>query len=137
MIVDDDAAMREMLVSLLEPEGFVAETSGSAAEALEWVRERDFDVVLSDVRMPGGSGLELVGEVREARPDTPIVLMTAFGSLDSGRGRDAAGAFDYITKPFKRDAVLVALERASEHRSLRQENVRLAVRSIVRPRSVS
>jgi DNA-binding NtrC family response regulator len=125
LIVDDDVAMREMLVSLLEPEGFAAETAASALEALERVRERDFDVVLSDVRMPGGSGIELVGGVREARPDTPIVLMTAFGSLDSAVAAMRAGAFDYITKPFKRDAVLVALERASEHRSLRQENVRL------------
>ena len=88
-------------------------------------RERDFDAVLSDIRMPGKDGVALLGELREARPETPVILMTAFGSIDSAVEAMRDGAFDYITKPFKRGAVLAALERAFERRALEQENRRL------------
>jgi DNA-binding NtrC family response regulator len=125
LVVDDDQAMREMVVALLEDAGHFAAGADGADSAVEQLKESDFDVVLSDVRMPGRSGLELLGEVRELRPETPIVLMTAFGSIDSAVEAMLAGAFDYITKPFKRDAVLVSLERAFEHRNLQQENRRL------------
>ncbi len=125
LVVDDDSAMREMLASLLEPEGFAVETAATADQALEHLRERDFDVVLSDIRMPGRSGIALAGEMRDVRARTPVVLMTAFGSFDTAIEAMRAGAFDYITKPFKREAVLVTLERALEHRALEQENARL------------
>jgi DNA-binding NtrC family response regulator len=122
LVVDDDAPMREMIVSLLEDEGIHAEAAGSASEALERLGKAECDVVLSDIRMPGRSGVELLGEIRELRPDTPVVLMTAFGSIDSAVEAMQAGAFDYVTKPFKRDALLVALERAFERRALEAEN---------------
>jgi DNA-binding NtrC family response regulator len=104
LVVDDDKAMREMLTSLLEADGFEAGEAESADEALERLRDRDWGAVLSDIRMPGKSGIELLGEVRAVRPGTPV---------------------DYVTKPFNRDAVLVALERAFEHRALEDENRRL------------
>jgi DNA-binding NtrC family response regulator len=122
LVVDDDAPMREMIVSLLEDEGIHAEAAGSASEALERLGKAECDVVLSDIRMPGRSGVELLGEIRELRPETPVVLMTAFGSIDSAVEAMQAGAFDYVTKPFKRDALLVALERAFERRALEAEN---------------
>ena len=98
LVVDDDVAMREMLVSLLEEHGTRAAAAGDAEEALERIRTEEFDAVLSDIRMPGKSGIELVGEIREARPDTPVILMTAFGTIDSA-GRRCVRAFDYITSP--------------------------------------
>ncbi len=125
LIVDDDAAMREMLVSLLEEEGLQASTADAADAAVEQVREDDFDAVISDIKMPGKDGVELVGELRALRPDTPVILMTAFGSIDSAVSAMRAGAFDYLTKPFKREHVLVALERAFERRELETENRRL------------
>jgi DNA-binding NtrC family response regulator len=125
LVVDDDAAMREMLASMLEPEGFVVDTAKTADEALERLRDRDYDLVLSDIRMPGRSGIALASDMRDLRARTPVVLMTAFGSLDSAVEAIRAGAFDYITKPFKREAVLVTLERALAHRALSEENVRL------------
>jgi DNA-binding NtrC family response regulator len=125
LVVDDDVAMREMLVSLLEEHGTRAAAAGDAEEALERIRTEEFDAVLSDIRMPGKSGIELVGEIREARPDTPVILMTAFGTIDSAVEAMRSGAFDYITKPFKRDEVLVVLERAFERRALEEENQRL------------
>jgi DNA-binding NtrC family response regulator len=102
LVVDDEPAMREMLVSLLEEEGIRARPAASAEEALETTRESDFDAVVSDIRMPGRDGIALLAELRQTRPDTPVILMTAFGSIDSAVDAMRSGAFDYITKPFKR-----------------------------------
>ncbi len=125
LIVDDDTAMREMLASLFRDRGYLVEEAASAAEALERADKQCFDVVLSDIRMPGKTGIEMVGELRERLPDTPVVLMTAFGSIDSAVESMRAGAFDYITKPFEPDAVVLTVERALERRALEEENRRL------------
>jgi DNA-binding NtrC family response regulator len=125
LVVDDDAAMREMLASLFASNGYEVETADSAESALEKNREAEFDAILSDVRMPGKSGTELVGELRELRPQTPVVLMTAFGSIDSAVEAMRVGALDYITKPFEPAAVQLTLERALERRVLEEENKRL------------
>ncbi|MDH3519536.1 MAG: sigma-54 dependent transcriptional regulator [Myxococcales bacterium] len=125
LIVDDDAAMRQMLGSLFGEQGYQVQQASSAAEALELASEREFDAILSDIKMPGKSGIAMVGELRHIRPDTPVVLMTAFGSIDSAVEAMRAGAFDYITKPFEPEAVLLTLERAIEQRALEEENRRL------------
>jgi len=125
LVVDDDEAMRDMVIALLEDCGHEAAAAHNADQALDCLRDREFDAVVSDIRMPGRSGVEMLGEIRELRPDTPVILMTAFGSIDSAVEAMQAGAFDYVTKPFKRDALLVSLERAFERRSLVQENRRL------------
>jgi two-component system, NtrC family, response regulator AtoC len=122
LVVDDDGAMREMLESLFQEQGYAVDTAGSVDAALERIADVEYDAVLSDIKMPGRSGMELVGELRRLRPDTPIVLMTAFGSIDSAVEAMRAGAFDYVTKPFEPDAVLFALERAFERRELELEN---------------
>jgi DNA-binding NtrC family response regulator len=125
LIVDDDRAMREMLSSLFKERGLWAEEAPSADAALALAAEHDFDAVLSDVRMPGLSGVELVGQLRRLRPRTPVILMTAFGSIDSAVDAMRSGAFDYLTKPFEPDAVVLAVERALEHRALALENEQL------------
>jgi DNA-binding NtrC family response regulator len=125
LIVDDDAAMRQMLESLFREQGYAVQEAGSADEAIERARETEFDAVLSDIKMPGKSGIEMVGELRQLRPETPVVLMTAFGSIDSAVEAMRAGAFDYITKPFEPEAVLLTLERAVERRALEEENRQL------------
>jgi len=122
LVVDDDRAMGEMVSALLEDHGIEALCAENADEALGHAIGRDFDVVLSDIRMPGTDGFELLGRLREARPGTPVVLMTAFGSIDSAVDAMRAGAFHYVTKPFKRDEVLSVLQRAFEHRTLEREN---------------
>jgi DNA-binding NtrC family response regulator len=125
LVVDDDRAMREMLTSLFKERGLAVEDAVSAGAALARAAEHDFDVVLSDVRMPGLSGVELVGQLRKLRPGTPVVLMTAFGSIDSAVEAMRTGAFDYLTKPFEPDAVILAVERALAHRALALENEQL------------
>jgi DNA-binding NtrC family response regulator len=126
--------MRDMVVALLEDEGHGAEGADGADAAIDRLREHEFDAVISDIRMPGCSGIEMLGHVRELRPDTPVIMMTAFGSIDSAVEAMQAGAFDYVTKPFKRDAMLVSLERAFERRTLEQEN-RLLRRAVDRTSS--
>src|SRR5262245_6158450 len=125
LVVDDDRAMREMLAALFKERGLFVEEATSADAALARAADQDFDVVLSDVRMPGLSGVELVGQLRRLRPGTPVVLMTAFGSIDAAVEAMRSGAFDYLTKPFEPDAVLLAVERALEHRALAVENEQL------------
>jgi DNA-binding NtrC family response regulator len=125
LIVDDDPDLRRMLCDLFRDGGYRVCDAPSAEAALELARERDLDAVLSDVNMPGKSGLELVGELRRVRPQTPVVLMTAFASVASAVEAMRAGAHDYITKPFANDVALIAIERALEHRALEEENRRL------------
>ena len=125
LIVDDDPAMGQMLASMLGDAGYQQTVATSAREALEAARHEDFDAVLSDIKMPGGSGVELVGQLREIRAGTPVVLMTAFGSIDSAVDAMRAGAFDYVTKPFRRGEITVVMDRALEHRALELENRRL------------
>jgi two-component system response regulator AtoC len=125
LVVDDDAAMRNLLTSLFREQGYQVDEAASCDEALERAREAEIDAVLSDIKMPGRTGIEMVGDLRRVRPGTPVVLMTAFGSIDSAVEAIRAGAFDYITKPFEPEAVLLAVERALEHRALEEENRRL------------
>ena len=125
LVVDDDSAMREMLVELLREESYAVCEAASVDEALQLASEREFDAVLSDIKMPGRSGLELLGEMRELRPATPVVLMTAFGSIDAAVDAMRAGATDYLTKPFEPEAVLLTLERTLDRRALEVENRRL------------
>ncbi len=125
LVVDDDRAMREMLASLFREQGFHVAEAGSADEATKALGESEFDVVLSDIKMPGKSGIQMVGDVRRLRPDTPVILMTAFGSIDSAVEAMRAGAFDYVRKPFEPDVVQLTVERALERRVLEEENRRL------------
>jgi len=125
LIVDDDRAMREMLASLFAERGFDISQAETADAALETATVEDFDAVLSDIRMPGMSGIEMTGRLRQLRPETPVLLMTAFGSIDSAVEAMRAGAYDYVTKPFEPEAVAFAVERAMERRALHRENARL------------
>ena len=125
LVVDDDLAMREMLTSMFNEEGYDAHAAASADEAIERSRDEEFDAVLSDIKMPGMSGIEMVAALREIRSDTPVVLMTAFGTIDSAVEAMRAGALDYVTKPFEPEVVLCSMERALERRALEQENRQL------------
>jgi len=125
LLVDDDRAMREMLRALFESNGYAVAEAESTESALEQAANLEFDVVLSDIRMPGRSGLQLVSELRRLRPQTPVVLMTAFGSMESAVEAMRVGAQDYITKPFESEAVLLTLRRVLETKAVMQENRRL------------
>ncbi len=126
LVVDDDPVMREMVAELLDEAGYrtvLAETAEVALAALD--DAPDFGCVLSDVQMPGMSGLELLGALRERCPETPVVLMTSFGSIETAVEAMRLGAHDFVTKPFQSERLLLTLERALENRELVDENRRL------------
>ena len=122
LVVDDDPAILEMCEDLLTEAGFDVQTCGSGQEALEAADEQDFDVVLSDLQMPGIDGLELIAAMRERRPETPVIIMTAFGTIEAAVAAMRGGALDFVTKPFRSEEMLVSLERAFERRALEEEN---------------
>mgnify|MGYP002629425767 CR=1 FL=1 len=123
IFIEDDAALRRMLATALERRGWEVVALTRAEEALERLdgTELDADVVLTDLFMPGLGGMELCRRLRELRPEIPVVVLTAFGSLDTAIEAIRAGAWDFVTKPVGVDALSIALDRAREHRSLRRE----------------
>lgn len=131
LVVDDEEAMRHMLDLLLRREGYEVHTadSGEAAiAALQGAGCPPVDVVLTDVRMPGLGGLGLVDWLCEHRPDATTIVMSAFGSVELALGAMHRGAYDYISKPFKQDEVVLAVRKAEERLRLRRENMALKAR---------
>jgi len=125
LVVDDEQSMCEALEAGLTPKGFDVRWTTSAVEALELLGKEEVDVVLTDLNMRGMDGLELCERIVANRPDVPVVLVTAFGTLDTAIAAMRAGAYDFITKPVKIDVLALALTRAVQHRTLREEVKRL------------
>ncbi len=125
LVVDDETAARSALSELLRDEGYVVHTAGDGFKALGQLDEWAPDIVVTDVQMPGMSGIELMEKVRERRPGTGVVVMTAFGSVENAVAAMQAGADDYLTKPVHFPELLLILERMLESTALRQENERL------------
>ena len=125
LIVDDDAAMGAMLVRGLGSKGFKARHVTSAAAAMAAFDADDFDAVVSDVRLGGMTGLELCERLAARRPEVPVILITAFGDLDTAIAAIRAGAHDFLPKPFEVDELALRVRRAVELRLLRAEVRRL------------
>src|SRR5262245_26454714 len=125
LLVDDDRDLCQWLESALSRRGFAVAWRTSADEALALCAEQDFDVVVSDLNLRGMNGLELCERLAGSRPDTPVVVITAFGSLESAVAAIRAGAYDFVTKPFEVEAIRLTLERAATHGALRREVKRL------------
>jgi DNA-binding NtrC family response regulator len=121
LVVDDDARMRELIVRVLAREGYAVRPLPRGQEALQALEEGPVDLVVSDIRMPEMDGLTLLQEVRRLAPETSVLMMTAFGSIDTAVQAIKAGAYDYLTKPFKNDELIVVVRRAMEERRLRAE----------------
>src|SRR5262245_38941072 len=125
LVVDDERGVCELLSTGLRKKGYDVAFRTSGQEAFDLLCAEDFDVVVTDLTMRGMNGLELCQRVAENRPDVPVVVITAFGSLDTATAAIRAGAYDFITKPFPLDALRLTLERALHHRALREEVRRL------------
>lgn len=128
LVVDDEEPVRHVLDLMLRREGYTVLTASSGEEALEKLGSEPVDVMLSDVRMPGIGGLGLVEKASEAYADLTIVVMSAFGSVELALDAMKRGAYDYISKPFKQDEVVLALRKAEERERLRRDNARLRSR---------
>jgi two-component system, NtrC family, response regulator AtoC len=121
LVVDDDARMRELVAKVLAREGYSVRPLPRGRDVLQALEEGPADLVISDIRMPEMDGLTLLQEVKRVAPETSMLLMTAFGSIDTAVQAIKAGAYDYLTKPFKMDEVIVVVRRAMEARRLRAE----------------
>ncbi len=125
LVVDDEPSVRHMLGHLLSREGYLVTTAESGKQALEELAAHPFDVVLCDVRMSEMDGMELLERILERHPNTTVILMSAYGTVDQALEAIKRGAYDYISKPFKKDEVLFCLKKAEERERLRRENERL------------
>ncbi len=125
LIVEDDPAQRQLIEEILNHAGFSTRVSPSAENALTLIDEEIPDLVLSDWRLPGESGLDLLRRVKAQTADVAFIMMTAYGTISNAVAAVRAGADDYLTKPFERQALLLAIERTLSTRQLLQENRRL------------
>ena len=125
LVIDDDPTQCELLDVELRKRGFSVVTRPGAEDALELIELDDFDIVVTDVNLLGMSGLELCKRIAHDHPDLAVVVITGYGSMETAIQAIRAGAYDFITKPFDMDALVLALERAVRHRALRREVTRL------------
>ncbi|HEY4684248.1 MAG TPA: sigma-54 dependent transcriptional regulator [Candidatus Acidoferrales bacterium] len=125
LVIDDEAEIREGLELLLGAEGFEVSAAPDAETALKYIEERPFDLVLLDVNLPGKDGLQFLNDLHRRDPDLPIILITAYGSIDMARAAFKSGAQDYISKPWNNDELLAQVAQAMQQRRLREENLQL------------
>jgi len=130
LLADDDENIRRVLEFQLSEAGYKISAAADGAEAFEIFTNNDFDCIITDLRMPKLSGLELLEKIKTLNAEIPVVVITAFGEVETAVSAMKAGAFDYINKPFNRDEILITLERALSFSETKSENRRL--REIVR-----
>lgn len=128
-VVDDDASVRRVLKMQLEEAGYRVVTAASVAEAQDLLTSQSPKLVITDLKMPGQGGLDLLREIREHHGDTTVIIITAFGSVETAVEAMKAGAYDYVTKPIDYEALVLAVHRAMERQSLLEEvrNLRAAL----------
>jgi DNA-binding NtrC family response regulator len=123
LVADDDKLSRELMVQILAEDGHAVVACSDGAEAVQRLEsDGEFDVVVSDIRMTDVDGLEVLAWVRKHAPETPVLLVTAFGNIDGAVDAIRRGAYDYISKPYQVDAIKLVVDRALRHRRLATEN---------------
>lgn len=132
LIVDDERSMREFLSILLEREGYAPESAENSEVALRMLAENEYELVISDVNMPGLDGIGLLGKIKASSPDTAVMMITAFSTTEQAVEAMKHGAYNYISKPFKVDEIKLLVRNAIEKRQLIRENARLRVQAEAR-----
>src|ERR1700730_6971163 len=125
LIVDDEPSILEFLAMLFESEGFAVEPTRSATEAQRALASKSYDLVLCDILMPDGNGLDLLKEIKGTSPNTAVVMMTAYTSTKSAIEAMKLGAYDYVSKPFDVEELKILVQKALERAELADENVYL------------
>ncbi|MCI0407851.1 MAG: sigma-54 dependent transcriptional regulator, partial [Acidobacteria bacterium] len=121
LIAEDEGTLREGLSQAFSESGFKVVQAASGREAIEKMERQVFDLVVTDMKMPGGDGMDVLRRARNANEDTPVIIMTAFGTVEGAVEAIKQGAYDYIQKPFSIDELEVKIQRALEHRRLLQK----------------
>lgn len=122
LIVDDEDNVRRVVAELLQDEGYVTQTADCAQQAIEYLDDQPFDLLISDIKMPDQDGLWLMEQVQRRHPDVAVVLMTGFGQIDTAVTALRHGASDYLTKPIRIQQLTTSVERALDRRRLKLEN---------------
>jgi len=125
LVIDDDIEMCELLSDVLKGAGWSVMTISDSLEASRILRKEEFDVIITDLKMKGLKGLDLLEEARKMAPLTPVIIITAFGTIESAIKAMKMGAYDYVTKPFRTDEIVLTVKKALENRLLKKEVVRL------------
>ena len=115
LVVDDSPGMRDLIAAVLTADGLVVQGVGDGDAAIRSIESSDYDAVLTDVRMPGINGVDLCETITERRPELPVVVMTAFGSMETAVAAMRAGAYDFVSKPVENDLLLASVRRAVRH----------------------
>ncbi len=125
LIVDDDTDLLSILGEIFSEEGYVVNTCSDGMEAIAKCREISYDLIIADIMLPGATGIEILREVRKIRPETMVILITGYASLETAINAIREGAYDYITKPFKLEQIKLAARNAFEKIALINENKQL------------
>jgi two-component system response regulator AtoC len=125
LVIDDEENMRHMLRAILSRHGYVIETVRNGSDGLDILREKEFDFILCDIKMPIMDGMEFLRQIKESEYHATIIMMSAYGSMDSAIKAMQLGAYDYISKPFKAEEILLVLKKAEERERLQRENAQL------------
>jgi len=126
LIVDDEKNYLLVLEALLTDIGYEVITRDNVKDALEITSSHDLDLVITDMRMPGADGMEFLAQLRGRQPELPVIMMTAYATVEKAVEAMKRGAFDYITKPFKNDELILTIRKAIEMHRLKQENLLLS-----------
>lgn len=123
LIVDDEPDMLKLLSMILrEKTPYEITTTNNPIEAVELAKKGDFDLVITDLKMPGLDGLQLLEEVKKRDEDVPVIIITAYGTIDAATEAIEKGGFDFITKPFKKEQILFTIEKALKWLRVQREN---------------
>lgn len=125
LIIDDERSILDLLRVVFQKEGYQVETSLSASKALELIEKHDFDLVISDIKLPEMSGMEILRKVKKEKPEIPFVMITAYGSIKQAVEALKAGALDYVVKPFDVEELKIVVAHGLEKRKLKEENILL------------
>jgi response regulator RpfG family c-di-GMP phosphodiesterase len=125
LVVDDEEGMRSLVTEFLQDEDFEVESCATVADALAALQKTSFDLLLADLKIYEGSGLDLIREARVVRPDMAAIIMTGFGTVENARSAIKEGAYDFVLKPFDLDELRLSVRNALERKRLAEENVRL------------
>ena len=125
LVVDDEAVIREGMRRILESEGFRVETSASGRAAVEKIQEREFDVVITDLKMPGMDGIEVLKAIKILQPDVPVIIITGYATVDTAVEAMKNGAFDYIAKPFTSEQITEKVQKSIAERAMLLESASL------------
>ena len=125
LIIDDDASVRDLLKFQLDSEGFKVTTADCGKNGIEAVEENEFDIILTDLNLPDFDGIEMVRRCKEISPNTEIIMVTGYGSVEKAIEATKAGAFYYVEKPVEFEELLVLIEKAVERKHQAEEILEL------------